>query len=228
MTREFKKPLNQMTIEVFRYFVDLRFKLENDSSCDCDGVDNESESYKMNDVLTDAKKMNCKKMNQFVKDMAIELDKRTDLNSEWRDGYQLCIDYLKWLSVELGKIPDGFSLEYDFLDALRSEISKKSYEIDNFLFSLQTVIEYNFRYTKMEYDEKYLLQYGEYLLRCVEIPEIHATISKQKDDENSMASYYLMEKKLAEFVKEFPEKAKQFESKDNQNEINIKLVTSEI
>lgn len=212
-----------MVSGVFQYFVDLRSKLENDSSCECDDVDESTESYEMNDVLTNAKKMDCEKMNQVAEDMTIELDKRTDLNSKWVNGYQLCIDYLKWLSVELGKIPDDFSLEYDFLDKLRLEITKKSYEIDNFMASLQTVLEYNFRYTKTEHDDD-----ENYLLRCVELPEINTTISKQKDDENSMTSYYLMEKKLTEFIKEFPEKAKQFESKDNQNEINVKLVISEI
>ena len=220
MTREFSKPLNQMTDEIFTYFWQLRSKLEHDDTCDCDELDELNEAYEMSDALLDQKN-DCEKMDTLAERMIAELGKRDNLSKEWKDGYKKCIANLQWLSSKLNTITQDNSSDYDMLIVLRREISKKSYEINEFVSSLQKIIEYDLRYTK-------ILDGKNYVLQCVEIPEIKATVTKEKEDGDIMASYHIMNEKISHFVREFPGKVRPFENNNNQHEINIRSVISEI
>ena len=72
---------------------------------------------------------------------------------------------------------------------------------------------YDFRYLQTEKNNQ------NYLIRCVEIPEITLTVSKKAEDTIMMTSYNLMHEKLLKFIKENPEKVKPFVHKENQGMI---------
>jgi len=220
MSRTFTKPLNQMTNELYKYFWELRSRLRPGSECECNDIDESNEAYEMNDALLSDKKY-CGKMNLLAENMLAELEKRDELDKEWKNGYKKCVSYLKWLSSKLDITSNDNRLDYDQLAELREQITKKSYEIETFVSSLQKITSYDFRYSNTEQGENYFLQ-------CVEIPEITAIVSKKEEDKSILAAYNLMNKKILEFIKEFPEKVQPFESHDNLTEINIELITSEI
>jgi len=221
MTREFNKPLNQMTDELFRYFWELCSRLNSDDSiCECDDTDKITETININEILFE-QKSNCSKMNQLADNITSELEKRTDLNEEWKKGYKRCVDHLLWLSSKLSAIQQECLLDAKQAYDLKQDISQIYYNNNTFVSLLQTITEYDFRYTKTEQDDKYFLQ-------CVEIPEITITVSKKIEDESSMTGYDMMNAKILCYVKKFPEKAQQFEHNDTCQDISVKLITFEV
>ncbi len=186
MNRGFNKPLNQMTEELYEHFRQLRSQLEDDSTCECNN-DETDEDHKMSDALL-GRKHDCKHMDILAEKMIAELGQRNDLGKEWQNGYKKCITNLRWLSSKLAVITEDNLSDHDLLTGLKSEISKKSYEINNFVSSLQKTTEYDFRYTKTLNGKNHVLQ-------CVEIPKIKVTISKEKGDAGIMASQKWLYKK---------------------------------